>query len=601
MKLLPLFTLFGSLLFPVDADHLLLIRVVTQPDAAESFSIYNPTDSPINLSNYYISEEEDYFKIQSVGNMSPSHFLYGFTARFPDLNIEPNDTLIIGLNYRYKEFYGEDNPADLVMYLDQVNSMIETEDKSFGIPFSDIDGDDNDFGNISADSCNTVGGIWHGNEGDDTAFCGDGIGCNGTEITYCNDENSSNCIEECDDINPIGKFDDGTEMLILFYWDGNSNNLIQDVDYFLWGDSLNSMDKSEVPDYQNDTSADDQLFFEEIAENYYAYSRIGTDEVDETQTGGNGITGHDETSENFRESWEVKEIFKMGCTDSDAPNFDPNAEIDDGNCALNFEDVINNCISEPIACEDGYDLSDPPQCPLYNNRVTIVGTIIDYYDITPNNGPYSFTLEDPLGYRISFVVWPESSSYQDGFDITQSAFSILTQSPFERFKIQISGKLDVYCRSGIELNIFNDWQVVVEYESDISIIEEIDMGGFFTEDNIKIVEIKPAPFVLIPTIGETLDYTYSHPGNSRIIIRIFDLSGRFITSLLDKYVIKSGTWSNGFNPTTGENSSASAWDGRDHLGQIVAAGTYIMHIEAMNPVTGETHTDAAPVVVGVKN
>ena len=107
--------------------------------------------------------------------------------------------------------------------------------------------------------------------------------------------------------------------------------------------------------------------------------------------------------------------------------------------------------------------------------------------------------------------------------------------------------------------------------------------------------------VLIPTIGETLDYTYSHPENSRIIIRIFDLSGRFITSLLDQYVIKSGTWSNGFNPTTGENSPASAWDGRDQLGQIVSPGTYIMHLEVFNPATGETKTDAAPIVVGVKN
>ena len=70
---------------------------------------------------------------------------------------------------------------------------------------------------------------------------------------------------------------------------------------------------------------------------------------------------------------------------------------------------------------------------------------------------------------------------------------------------------------------------------------------------------------------------------------------------MDKYVIKPGTWSNGFNPNTGENSSTSAWDGRDQLGQIVPPGTYIMHIEAMNPLTGETQTDAAPVVVGVKN
>ena len=46
---------------------------------------------------------------------------------------------------------------------------------------------------------------------------------------------------------------------------------------------------------------------------------------------------------------------------------------------------------------------------------------------------------------------------------------------------------------------------------------------------------------------------------------------------------------------------SSAWDGRDQLGQIVSPGTYIMHMEAMNPVTGETQTDAAPIVVGVKN
>ena len=43
------------------------------------------------------------------------------------------------------------------------------------------------------------------------------------------------------------------------------------------------------------------------------------------------------------------------------------------------------------------------------------------------------------------------------------------------------------------------------------------------------------------------------------------------------------------------------WDGQDHLGQIVAPGTYIIHIEVMDPITGDTHTDAAPVVVGVKN
>ncbi|SVD88618.1 uncharacterized protein METZ01_LOCUS441472, partial [marine metagenome] len=38
-----------TVVFAQGDDHLLLTRVVTQPDEAESFSIYNPTDSPVNL------------------------------------------------------------------------------------------------------------------------------------------------------------------------------------------------------------------------------------------------------------------------------------------------------------------------------------------------------------------------------------------------------------------------------------------------------------------------------------------------------------------------------------------------------------------------
>ena len=591
MKLLPLFILLGSLLFPADADHLLLTRVVTQPDAAESFSIYNPTDNSINLSNYYICDDENYYEIQTKADMSPSHFLYGFTARFPNINIEPKNTLIIGLNYKYDEFYGENTPADLVMYLDQVNSMIETEDKSFGRPFSDIDGDDNDYGIISADSCNTKEGIWYGNDDDLTAYCGDGIGCNGTEITYCNDENSSNCIEECDDINPIGKFDDGTEMLILFYWDGNSNNLIQDVDYFLWGDSLNSMDKSEVPGYQNDTSADDQLFFEEIAENYYAYSRIGTDEVDETQTGGNGITGHDETSENFRESWEVKEIFKMGCTDSDAPNFDVSAEIDDGSCFTPFTDIINgvyDCgIDSRNACEDGIPSSDAANanCQL----LTIEGKIVNFGDYSYANGPYALVVEDEQGYRLELTIWP------DTWDILlDENYSILTEPPFFDFVVKAYGNVFTY--NGKR-------QVYVCGPTTIEITQTYNTSGVFIPSDTTKTTINPEPFIIIPTLGENLNFTYTFPENSRVIIRIYDLSGRFITSLEDKYFEEAGTVirNNLEVNEYGDGINSSAWDGRDQLGQIIAPGTYIMHIEAMNPVTGETQTDAAPIVVGVKN
>ena len=43
----------------------------------------------------------------------------------------------------------------------------------------------------------------------------------------------------------------------------------------------------------------------------------------------------------------------------------------------------------------------------------------------------------------------------------------------------------------------------------------------------------------------------------------------------------------------------SDWDGTDHHGQIVAPGTYLMHIEATNWISGEYSYDMAPIVVGV--
>ena len=98
---------------------------------------------------------------------------------------------------------------------------------------------------------------------------------------------------------------------------------------------------------------------------------------------------------------------------------------------------------------------------------------------------------------------------------------------------------------------------------------------------------------MIPSIGETLDFSFTVLDGTRAIVRIFDLSGRFITSLVDKYYPSSGQISH--------IEGLAPWNGRDQLGQIVAPGTYIMHLEVFDPKTGETHTDAAPIVVGVKN
>ena len=76
-------------------------------------------------------------------------------------------------------------------------------------------------------------------------------------------------------------------------------------------------------------------------------------------------------------------------------------------------------------------------------------------------------------------------------------------------------------------------------------------------------------------------------------VRIIDLNGIFITSIVDKYYETGGTIE--------RNEDTSDWDGRDHLGQIVPPGTYLIQVEASNFQTGKTTTDVAPIVVGVNH
>ena len=65
MYLIQYLIIISTFSFCSNIDHLLLIRIVTQPDKAESISILNPTENAISLKDYYISDDEDYYKIQT--------------------------------------------------------------------------------------------------------------------------------------------------------------------------------------------------------------------------------------------------------------------------------------------------------------------------------------------------------------------------------------------------------------------------------------------------------------------------------------------------------------------------------------------------------
>ena len=136
-------------------------------------------------------------------------------------------------------------------------------------------------------------------------------------------------------------------------------------------------------------------------------------------------------------------------------------------------------------------------------------------------------------------------------------------------------------------------QILVCDVDDFTILQSFDMEGDFDgSQSFNEATINPSPFVLVPSAYEVLDYSYSFPSNSRVIIRVFDISGRFITTLVDKYYESSGTVT--------RQESSSAWDGTNQMGQVQPPGTYLMHMEASNFQTGKTFIDIAPVVIGVK-
>ena len=392
-----------------------------------------------------------------------------------------------------------------------------------------------------------------------------------------------------------GRLDDDQECLILFYWDGNESSTVKDVDYFLWGGTSQAVNKSLVSGYSDDTDVESQLFLPSHDINY-TFSRQNM--VENELENGNGFTGHDETSEDFNSTWASKIAPELifGCTDSVAENYNPDAINDDGTCIYpsqetthSFQEIISGNLDCSIdsrdACENGTQSSDSGICEL----AVIEGIVVNFGDYTSANGPYALELEDDEGFRLELTIWDNTWDIKN-----DDNYSILTVPPFHDFKVKATG--NIYTYNG-------NRQVYVCGPNEIEITESYNLNGFHDEFETNKISINPAPFVIIPGLNEKLNFTYTFPNNSRVIINIFDLSGRFITSLEDSFFEDGGTVyrDNILQNELGEPINASAWDGRDQLGQIVSAGTYIMHLEVFNPATGETQKDAAPIVVGVKN
>ncbi len=240
------------------ADHLIISEVVVQADATGSpfIEIENPTGSPIPMDNVYLTNGATapatyYYNIALLDPASANPgggTAGGFHARFPAGFVLPAaGSIAIALNgsAEYLAAYG--NNPDFELFEDGVEpdgvpEMLEAFQGSINAGLGGA-------GNAPALSATAAS-------------------------------------------------------LILYSWDGTTD-LVQDLDYVMWGTDNNvRIDKTGVTIGAGTYLADTAVGTQEAAAATgpavgSALRRVSTDEGTETLTGGNGIGGHDETSENL--------------------------------------------------------------------------------------------------------------------------------------------------------------------------------------------------------------------------------------------------------------------------------------------------------------
>ncbi len=257
------FTFFLFLIFLPSAQanvgDLLLTEIVNTPDNAEFVEIYNNGTTTVSLDDVYLTDATYstggayYYKIVTGSNYGGGGFA-DFHARFPaGASIAPGEyqTIALAGSTAFFNAYG----------LNPTYELYEDGTSADGIP---------DMREAQPGSINGQGGLSGGNN-------------NG-------------------------------EVLILYYWNGNTDR-VQDIDYAVWGDKIEAVDKTGVsldgPDadsnptpYLNDTPIPSQaVIATSDAPPGMSWQRSSFTEGAESNSGGNGFNGHDETSEDLGNTW----------------------------------------------------------------------------------------------------------------------------------------------------------------------------------------------------------------------------------------------------------------------------------------------------------
>ncbi len=270
------------------ADHILLSEIAVLPTDAEFIEISNPTAASVDLSNYYLSDYvlaidplNNYWHITDDGLIPDPSFPNDFLARFPaGATIEPGESILIALH---------DDAAFLAAWASLGFSA--------SLDYELVDDGLTDGVPGLVDPGPALVGV---------PFIGSSAGLSNSR-----------------------------ETVVLFHWDGVSD-LVQDVDIVQWsnagsdfvtvspdktGESVDSAyDGDDVSSsYLPDTAPPDQDLASTASSAHdfgRTISRFDFSEGTESTSGGNGLLGHDETSENYSVTWIANSMPSFGSTTS---------------------------------------------------------------------------------------------------------------------------------------------------------------------------------------------------------------------------------------------------------------------------------------------
>jgi len=228
-----------------EGDHLLISELVVTPTEFEFFEIWNPTAASVDLDDYYVADNSAYARFATGVPWAPdetpgSDFLVGFPT---GTTIGSGERLVVAMNDSFESTYSA--CPDFVV----------------------SDG-------------------------------GTGVACGTATVPAMVEPTNGGAGDSA-------TLSNSREMLVLFYWDGDTSHVVEDVDYVTWGtdyDDATRVDKTSLTGYAADTARTDQDPATPPASTE-AIGRCDAAEPGEASTGGNGMDGHDETSEDLGTSF----------------------------------------------------------------------------------------------------------------------------------------------------------------------------------------------------------------------------------------------------------------------------------------------------------